>query len=909
MSRILAIDWDGVEARFAFGNVLKDRLIVLSSGAADIAVAADEIADAATQENVDVSENTEQTNPADEENQKADEDVQPEVVESATPVIPVAYDDEEDEEHADGGVVVSVKKSKRESFKTSPLAFTLKKLLKENKVGKAVVCYALERGDVDVMYLTIPQTSDAETPEIVFNQALRDSLTFNENQPLDYMPLGVSNMKRSGVRRVAAASIARDKLRRIRETLAGAVHAPAKIELREPSIAEFVRADFCSLKYDEPVILIQELCDEVNLALCLQKDVLYFRSFKLQVEASPVYRAERIREEVVRTLVVGVDDLPENAEVNQAVFFTGETKPSQDDLYEEDGSQKVSPNVDTTATRLAALLVESGINVDFIDPFRLPGVKLKTTEPDNPGRYASVLGMILAERPQCKPSIDLLHPHEKPKPPNYALVFVLYFILVASAAFWAWRWNKQDIERLNGELTKLTAEQEAVSAELRAKQPLYATLSSANNWQNVQGVNVLDELRDIITRLPQQPNFIVQRLGYSGAINGRPTFIISAKITSLDYFQIFRNNMQFGGAHMVVSAQGAVPNVGDSGYKYMFSANIICSRRAPNTYLAVQPQEIQQISNNMPEYFVQKEKERQEEIKKQQEKLLADALKVFESVDELTERGKTIGRTEGEEREQTSVDNGLAYCNELKQKKAEIDSARDHIVQAFNGGNITKVQFEAFKAEYQKNAENLVKTYQVVLQSVNAKQAKIQAAEKEKAEAKAAEEAQANQTAEQSKEGEQAVAQNGQNPQQNAQNQDSDLQKQRYEFWKEKDGNNTTEQDSALAPQLLQYRKNIDMSMRQAQMALQQGNINQQTFMNTRNAYVQNVVDVEARWKVLQERIEARNKTPEPAPATPEPAPATPEPAPATPEPAPATPEPTPATAQLNLGSSCLQVV
>ena len=58
---------------------------------------------------------------------------------------------------------------------------------------------AAERGDVDVMFMTIPQTTEVETPEIVYNQVLRDSLTFNETQPLDYMTLGLPESPKRGV--------------------------------------------------------------------------------------------------------------------------------------------------------------------------------------------------------------------------------------------------------------------------------------------------------------------------------------------------------------------------------------------------------------------------------------------------------------------------------------------------------------------------------------------------------------------------------------------------------------------------------------------------------------------------------------------------------------------------------------
>ena len=98
MSRILAIDWDGVEARFALGTVLKDRLIVLRAGAAEIADAAEEIAEAALNENPQSDELREGEGDADaQEGEDGAEYEEAEVVEtvekSVVPRIPVADDD------------------------------------------------------------------------------------------------------------------------------------------------------------------------------------------------------------------------------------------------------------------------------------------------------------------------------------------------------------------------------------------------------------------------------------------------------------------------------------------------------------------------------------------------------------------------------------------------------------------------------------------------------------------------------------------------------------------------------------------------------------------------------------------------------------------------------------------------
>ena len=229
MARILAVDWDGVEVRYALGSVFKDRLVISSVGDALIEGAVEEVGTAVAEASAPSSD--EEFSEGEKEEEEADDgsEVVETVEKSYIPRMPVADDEEEEEEvaAADPTVVSTVKKKKGESFKTSPIALTLKKLFREHHVGSATICYSAERSDVDVMYMTLPNATEAETPELVFNQALRESLTFNETQPLDFTTLGLpETAKKTGFRRVVAVSIARDKLRRIRETLIGASRAP-----------------------------------------------------------------------------------------------------------------------------------------------------------------------------------------------------------------------------------------------------------------------------------------------------------------------------------------------------------------------------------------------------------------------------------------------------------------------------------------------------------------------------------------------------------------------------------------------------------------------------------------------------------------------------------------------------------
>ncbi|MBQ2850943.1 MAG: hypothetical protein IJE77_10715, partial [Thermoguttaceae bacterium] len=176
MARILAIDWDGVEARFALGSVQKDRLIVWKAGSAPIVDAAAAVAEAEKEAEAD-DEDDEDAGFVPSTGDDEDENVPPEwdeddegddspieIVETAgVKKAPVFDEDDEEEEDDDPRVVSATRRKKGESFKTSPLATTLKNLLREHRVGSATVVYSAERGDLDVLYTTVPLASDAET--------------------------------------------------------------------------------------------------------------------------------------------------------------------------------------------------------------------------------------------------------------------------------------------------------------------------------------------------------------------------------------------------------------------------------------------------------------------------------------------------------------------------------------------------------------------------------------------------------------------------------------------------------------------------------------------------------------------------------------------------------------------------
>jgi len=289
------------------------------------------------------------------------------------------------------------------------------------------------------------------------------------------------------------------------------------------------------------------------------------------------------------------------------------------DEDEEDAASVVVESLQL-GEHLARELEGEEIELEFANPFRLPGVQLKTLEPENPGRFASLLGMLLAERPQNRPAIDLLHPREKPKPPKYWAIVVAFLVLVGAGFGVAWKWNKAELDRERAAVAELQQKAQKEYQYALRKQPLANVLMNANSWRDRQGVVVLDELRDIALRIPSAPDLVVTRLGYLANQNGRPTFIIQAKIKSAEVYQKFRQSLIADRSHSVVG-RGPVPNPNGGGYPQMFDARIICQRRPAQTFVAKLPPELRQISNNMPEYFA----ERQAEIQREREEAAAKA--------------------------------------------------------------------------------------------------------------------------------------------------------------------------------------------------------------------------------------------------------------------------------------------
>lgn len=568
MARILAIDWDGVEVRYVLAAQTKDQFTMLKAGSAPIddPKALEEIAEPPAEGDGAETDSA--------EGDRAEGD-------SAEPPAfpPQDIDEDEEDQGAESAPPPEVERYRKIGAK-------LRALLKSQKVGSAKVILNLERGDVDVLNILLPRVSESELPEMVQNQVLRDSTAYGEGSPLDFLPMAAD--KSEGLEIVAVA-MTRATMRHVKEACAAAGRKPARMEIKTAALCEFARVN--PTLTAAPILLVQEGRDEVNLVLLDGGKPAAMRTFPIQADLTDADRCERLENEIIRTFAVGplAEDDP------RRVTLFGE--PGQYDALEEK-------------------LIDRQMTVECVSPFDLVKTARKFEAPERPGRFAPLVGSILAESPKSRPLIDLMHPRRKPKPPNYTL-FVLFLLLLTGGAFWyGWRWNEQDLARRRDDIARQTKEVEEVGGQINQAAPLYTILSNASGWDQ-QGVVVLDELRDLTIRVPKFPEMVVTRLAYTNAMRGRPAFIISANITTPAVYRKFQQAMTGDGSHQVQSS-GPVPQEGESGFAYSFTATIYCHRRQAADYLRMLPRPLQELSASNPEFYADQLKAYQDALKQQQ---------------------------------------------------------------------------------------------------------------------------------------------------------------------------------------------------------------------------------------------------------------------------------------------------
>ena len=106
---------------------------------------------------------------------------------------------------------------------------SLRAALADHSLARATTLVGVERSSIELLHFTLPPASEAELPEMVANQALRESQLVTEASILDFVSSATSS---SSAREVTAAVLSADQLDQITGACQTAGLKPKRLVLR-----------------------------------------------------------------------------------------------------------------------------------------------------------------------------------------------------------------------------------------------------------------------------------------------------------------------------------------------------------------------------------------------------------------------------------------------------------------------------------------------------------------------------------------------------------------------------------------------------------------------------------------------------------------------------------------------------
>jgi hypothetical protein len=144
--------------------------------------------------------------------------------------------------------------------------------------------------------------------------------------------------------------------------------------------------------------------------------------------------------------------------------------------------------------------------------------QLQVALPDDPGRFASLLGM-LSDEVHGSHSIDFLHPRKKREPPSRKKMALLAGVAVALvlATGLHYAWGK--FSAVDEQIAQLNRRLKQLDQSVRRAKEKEAAVAAIEEWL-AGDVVWLDELRDLSLRFPKPRDAVLLRMSLGSKPNG-----------------------------------------------------------------------------------------------------------------------------------------------------------------------------------------------------------------------------------------------------------------------------------------------------------------------------------------------------------------------------------------------------
>lgn len=411
---------------------------------------------------------------------------------------------------------------------------TLTAALAAHRVGRAEVVVAIRRSEVELRQLAMPAAPDAELPELVRFQALREFNRLDEDWPLDFVTL---DQQPDQPRHVLAAAVRPSLVQEISEACEAAGLRPLRLVLRCCAAASLLKEPPSSAAQ----VLVDLSGEEVDLTVYDQRRVVFLRQTRLAGSplADPAAASLLVAE--LRRTVAAARNRPCDVPVASVVLW----------------------NVGTGTAALAESLAQSlGMPVRILDPLEgITGGAEQRTFSDEPGYLAPLVGLLRDELTAEPAAFDFLHPRRRAEPPSRRRTYLLAGVAVGVLflGFLMNNWlEKSDlaerIAQLQKESNRLGPQVEQAQQRVKAAKAIGQWTSSERNW--------LEELQWLSAHLPPAENAVLTHLSLNSRQEGGE-LVLEGMARDVEAVTHLESGLSDGAAHRLSpkssSQKGAKP--------------------------------------------------------------------------------------------------------------------------------------------------------------------------------------------------------------------------------------------------------------------------------------------------------------------------------------------------------------
>jgi Tfp pilus assembly PilM family ATPase len=362
--------------------------------------------------------------------------------------------------------------------------------LADCKLSHPEALLAVGRGSVQLRELQLPAVPDDELPDMVRLQAMRELGELDDSWLLDFVPI----LALADSRTVLAAALPPEAAAQLRAVCEAAGLRVRRMVLRACA-AGWLLGRSPAQAPQSPRLLVDLLDDEADLTVVLGGQVLFLRTMRLGKD--PVEQI--LPTEIRRTLAAAENRL--SGRRVESLVFCGPGEPQ--------------------AALAARIQEELGIQTELFDPLGDQDLAedLLRSPPEHAGRFAPLVGALLAELEGVPQTIDFLHPRRAPPPPNRrrrwiaaasaAAVLLVGYLVYARIAQ---TWLAADVDRL-----QKAAESEEKAAVKADK--IRQAVAEISKWTDGEVV-WLDHLRALGEDFPPTDRAILTQLSCGPAPSG-----------------------------------------------------------------------------------------------------------------------------------------------------------------------------------------------------------------------------------------------------------------------------------------------------------------------------------------------------------------------------------------------------